>query len=368
MADLAQLEAALVKADAAGDTEGARVLAGEVRKMRSSAPAIDVSSAKIQPRDYDAELMKGNRMDQVPYEAGARVNDWLAAKGAPSPMAAGLGSATNAGLEGVQMMIGGGVGKLAEPAFQAAGRNVMQRALKPGINDALQGKGDRAVQTLLDEGVNVSRGGVEKLRTIGEELNRKAAGEIAGSTANVDKNAVASRLLDTEKKFQAQVNPQGDLNAIQNVWTDFVQHPQLAGQPTMPIQLAQELKQGTYKQLRDKYGEMGSAATEAQKALAMGLKEEIEKGAPTIIPINRRASDIWNALNVTERRALQQGNKDLTGIAMLAHNPGAAAGMALDRSSLAKSLLARALYSGKIPQATGAMVPLAIQQAQDEQR
>src|SRR3990167_8455184 len=35
MADLAQLEAALVKADAAGDTEGARVLAAEVRKMRS---------------------------------------------------------------------------------------------------------------------------------------------------------------------------------------------------------------------------------------------------------------------------------------------------------------------------------------------
>lgn len=36
MADLAQLEAALVKADAAGDVEGARVLAGEVRKMRAA--------------------------------------------------------------------------------------------------------------------------------------------------------------------------------------------------------------------------------------------------------------------------------------------------------------------------------------------
>jgi hypothetical protein len=38
MADLAQLEAALVKADAAGDADGARILAGEVRKMRSAAP------------------------------------------------------------------------------------------------------------------------------------------------------------------------------------------------------------------------------------------------------------------------------------------------------------------------------------------
>jgi hypothetical protein len=36
MADLAQLEAALVKADAAGDADGASVLAAEVRKMRAS--------------------------------------------------------------------------------------------------------------------------------------------------------------------------------------------------------------------------------------------------------------------------------------------------------------------------------------------
>src|SRR6185503_9821013 len=36
MADLAQLESALIKADAAGDTDGARVLAAEVRKQRTA--------------------------------------------------------------------------------------------------------------------------------------------------------------------------------------------------------------------------------------------------------------------------------------------------------------------------------------------
>lgn len=36
MADLATVESALLKADAAGDTEGARVLAGEVRRLRAS--------------------------------------------------------------------------------------------------------------------------------------------------------------------------------------------------------------------------------------------------------------------------------------------------------------------------------------------
>lgn len=38
MADLSQLESALVKADAAGDTEAARILAGEVRKARGAQP------------------------------------------------------------------------------------------------------------------------------------------------------------------------------------------------------------------------------------------------------------------------------------------------------------------------------------------
>ena len=39
MATIDQLNAALVKADAAGDVEGARMLAGEIRKMRQSMPA-----------------------------------------------------------------------------------------------------------------------------------------------------------------------------------------------------------------------------------------------------------------------------------------------------------------------------------------
>jgi hypothetical protein len=44
MADLAQLEAALVKADAAGNTEDARVLAAEIRRVRAEQPSL------VQPR------------------------------------------------------------------------------------------------------------------------------------------------------------------------------------------------------------------------------------------------------------------------------------------------------------------------------
>jgi hypothetical protein len=40
MADISALETALIKADSAGDTDGARVLAGEIRRLRSAAPVM----------------------------------------------------------------------------------------------------------------------------------------------------------------------------------------------------------------------------------------------------------------------------------------------------------------------------------------
>lgn len=294
----------------------------------------------------------GVNIGEVPYRVGANVND-AAARVLPAPVAAGLGTAANVGLEAAGMLAGGGIGGAAgtvvKDASQGTGRWLMQKALKPTVGDFRKGKADRAIDTLLEEGVNVSRGGVEKLRSTGEGLNNKVAAEIANSGAAVDKNAVASRLLDTEKRFTVQVNPQSDLNTIQDVWTNFAQHPQLAGRPSMPVQLAQELKQGTYKQLKDKYGQLGNAETEAQKALALGLKEEIERGVPAVGPLNKRASDIWNALNVTERRAYVGGNNNpvsLPGAVSMVHNPAFGAGMIVNTSDLAKSLLARGAYQG----------------------
>jgi hypothetical protein len=46
MATLQQLESALVKADAAGDVDGAKILAGEVRKLRNPVKQIDINGPK----------------------------------------------------------------------------------------------------------------------------------------------------------------------------------------------------------------------------------------------------------------------------------------------------------------------------------
>jgi Fe-S cluster assembly scaffold protein SufB len=114
------------------------------------------------------------------------------------------------------------------------------------------------------------------------------------------------------------------------------------------VQLAQEMKQGTYKRLREKYGELGSADTEAQKALARGLKEEIAATVPEVGPMNARESSLLNAKEILDKRVLTAGNKNPLGIGGLSPRLGNLAAMMTDRSELVKSLIARGLNPGEM--------------------
>jgi hypothetical protein len=111
--------------------------------------------------------------------------------------------------------------------------------------------------------------------------------------------------------------------------------------PTMSVQDAQRLKQGTYKVLEKKYGQLGSAETEAQKSLARGLKDAIAEAVPEVAPLNAKQSELIKALKVTGRRAMMDDNRNPVGIAGLSTNPSQLAAMLADRSALLKSLAAR---------------------------
>jgi hypothetical protein len=130
----------------------------------------------------------------------------------------------------------------------------------------------------------------------------------------------------------------------------------LVGKNDISVQLAQDLKTGTYATLSKKYGQLGSAETEAQKAIARGLKEKIADAVPGISGLNAEESKLIDTLKVAERRVLMQSNNNPGGLVWLAKNPEAAAAFVLDKSALFKSLLARMLYSGseRIPEAVAA--------------
>lgn len=139
MADLAQLESALVKADAAGDIEGARLLAAEVRKMRgSTAPGMFVPSGeKGLPVD---ELVAGNPVTRFALGAASPFLGASQLLGI-SPDMKNLEQTKRRGmaLAGDETDVAGFAGTMFSPAFLAAAKAI------PGatsyIGKILQGMG-----------------------------------------------------------------------------------------------------------------------------------------------------------------------------------------------------------------------------------
>lgn len=297
------------------------------------------------------ESMKqtGEIVDRAAYDAGGKVTDLT---GSP-----GLGYAANVATQAIPTILGGEAAKLASPSLQTAGRALMQSALKPPYKDLRTGNAARAIDTLLEEGINPTQGGVAALRGKIDDLSGQIEAALQGSTATVNKGEVGKRLLETAEQLKKQVNPEADLEAARKTWLGFRNHPLLAGKQDIPVQLAQELKQGTYAQLSKKYGQIGTAEEEAQKALARGLKEEISGAVPGVAGLNKAESELINALKVSERRALMEANKNLAGLALLAQNPAGFAAFMADKSALFKSIVARMLYSGseQIPATVGRM-------------
>lgn len=303
------------------------------------------------------------------YEAGGRTAELASKAGLPSEVAGGLGVAANVGLQAIPAMVGGkGIGKSVEPVLENTSKFLMKSAVKPPLEAWKSGKAAEAIQTMLDEGITVSAGGVAKLKGKISALNDEIGKTIMNSTATVDKNNVYRTIKETLDKFTNQVNPNTDIARIRAAWNEFINHPSIVGD-TMPVQLAQKLKQGTYQQVSKKYGELSSAETEAQKSLARGLKEEIATAVPEVSGLNAEESKLINALNLSEKQAFLSMNKNPGSLAWLAHRPETWAAFMADKSALFKSLMARVLYSGaeRIPEAAAGTGIATVQASKQEQ-
>lgn len=189
----------------------------------------------------------------------------------PNP-AAGLARGVTAGIKKVQ------------PMMADAAEGMYQRNLKPANTKNTTVDSTRAlVKTGLENSIPISEGGLGKLGGLIDNVNDAIKQKVASYPLKVvSKSKVADRLTKTRDNFTEQVNPGDDLAAIDKVEAEFKKT-----QPdNIPAEKAQSLKVGTYRQLRGKYGQAGAAQVEAEKALARGLKEELEVQFPEIKGLN----------------------------------------------------------------------------------
>jgi hypothetical protein len=226
----------------------------------------------------------------------------------------------------------------AEKAMRGGSRRIMQSALKPGAADA---RSLSDVQTVVDQAlvdrIPVTQEGLFNLSKLIEDLSRKIQGAVderAAAGAAIEPRAILQRLDDYAGEVKRQVNPQPDLKQIEAIRRNFeantgqvpsstsaivdaygrpISTPARPAQP-IPIDQAQGMKQGTYRQLDGKYGATQGASVEAEKALARGIKEEIERLAPEVKELNATEGARLQLQDVIERRIRQVGNSEIVGL------------------------------------------------------
>jgi hypothetical protein len=271
----------------------------------------------------------------------------------------------------------------ASKVLRSGAEWLMKSALKPTATDLISGNAAKAIDTMLEKGIPATPKGIEQIHARIDELNDQIKTAIANSSERVETRKMMRPVAQKLKEFKQQAKPNADIKAIKETWDEFKNHPLLqhetpeqvipakvdphtgattpekvipaSGKEDMSVQMAQKIKQGTYKQLAKKYGQLGSADVEAQKAIARGLKEQVAEKVPKIVPLNLEESKLFNVLDVAERRIVTEANKNPMGLAALrVDDPKAWAAFMTDRSARFKSLLARIMNrASKISSAAG---------------
>lgn len=342
-------------------------LAAVVRDMFSKKPGGDPQGFQrdVQERmTYEPRTPTGKTMAQYnPIAllarlfgaAGDKAESTVAPPETSGPARAALGSGVKEAVQQLPAFLGAKAPAAVDAAaggMKNTARGVMTSALKPELRKQQQTmpgtnmtKAEAGVDTLLNEGVNVSKGGAEKLQGRIEVLNDKIKKLIDSSPAAIDKQTVGYYAQSAIDKFSKQVDKAKDVKAIQDVWDRFLADVSIPDK--IPVKSAQDLKQGTNRALGEKsFGELQGAEKEANKQLARGLKEEIARAVPQVRKLNAEESQLLNALSLVERRALMEANKNPAGLGWLTTSPEKFAAYMADRSGLFKSLLARMINTG----------------------
>jgi len=184
--------------------------------------------------------------------------------------------------------IAGMTGELPERMYQSA--------LKPSLSARNLPKIQGQVATGLKEAIPVSNAGVSKISGLIRDLRQTITNTIKSNPeATISPEAVGARLKSSGKGFGEQVLPNADLDAIaaaRSQWLNrFVirdSEGNITGFKQIPVEEAQGMKQGTYRVNAKKYNELSSAQMEAEKALARGIKEELENIFPDLKGLNAR--------------------------------------------------------------------------------
>ena len=300
----------------------------------------------------------GELVSETAYKAGGGVTDIAAKRGLSPEVAAGLGYATNVGIQALPVAAGS-ITRQAAPAMQKAGKWFMQSAVKPGTTMRRSGEGAKAIETMLQKGISPTASGLEAAKGAVDDF------EVAIQTALENSGATVSK-LDAAKKatknaFDAvkhNLNRVKDEKDINEAITNFLNHPEIKQySDKFPVAVANRMKQAFYKELGQRAyvpGTQPTAYDKGQKSLAATLREEVLTAEAGQRPNLKEQAEMMRVVDLLKERVGASQSQNIYGLGG-AMSPSITRLMIFwaDRYPWFKGWMARALYTGASPVTAG---------------
>lgn len=341
----------------------------QIKKMYTTLQKIGLQKVPETPEEKAAFLKAREEQDKAAKDAmtrgwgtgipkaanqvGGAITDALAGKVSPETAAA-LGTGGNFLTNAIPTLLSSfSPAGPAKSLLEKPANWFMQSAVKPAQDDRLSGAAGKAFRTMYEEGINATRGGMDKAADKIGKLHTGVEDTIAASNATVPVGPMGQKYLEQYEKALTQANPNADLDAVKGVWGEFVNSPLAKNQDELPVQIAHLIKRGTQQSVGSKsYGELGSSSVEAQKGLARYLREGVGEAVPSVLEPLKRESGLMNVLDVARNRALLNANSNplSLGALRIGDNPLSTAAFMADKSALLKSLAARGLFGAGRPE------------------
>lgn len=244
-----------------------------------------------------------------------------------------------------------------------ATERLYESGLKPSttLSDTVRSK---RIQTALEEGIPVSKSGLQKSKNIIKDLNDEIKTRVADyANATIERDKILSPVEDLKTKYQeGKALPSEAVGTAQDVVNEFK-----ASQPEqIPIGKVQTFKQDLNRTLDEFYKKMNSGQNihhkewaEARAALADGMREQLTQILPELKSLNQREGALIE-LNKSLRQAVNRiDNKNILSLigstyatagGVLGGAKGAVMGILSNyivNNPKVNSRLAIALYKGK---------------------
>jgi hypothetical protein len=227
------------------------------------------------------------------------------------------------------------VGKAAgavTPYLQKGAAKMYQSALKPLTTLSEREVGKR-VSTGLQEGIPVSKGGLEKSKDAIGTLNK----EITTRIKNLQGSTVSREAsLQPVKDYYAQV-PSKNITPTQEqeIIARYIKDVKDVQPEDIPIQQAQVFKQTLNKELDEYYNRLSRGQVAPQDvlmktkaAMADGLRKEISEIAPEVQILNQREASLIQFNKSLDRAVKRINNREIIPLAVqMASGQGSAAAL-----------------------------------------